>query len=70
MKIELERQKCISCGSCVAVCPQYFELVEDNKSHIKNSQKDAADVESLEVEEPGCARDASEVCPVQIIKME
>ena len=70
MKITLERSKCIGCGSCAAVCPLYFEMADDGKSHLKNSQKDAAGIESLETAAPGCAKDASEVCPVQIIKVE
>jgi ferredoxin len=68
MKIILERQNCIGCGSCVAVCPQYFEMAEDNKSHLKDSAKNADEAESLEIEEPGCVDDAADVCPVRIIK--
>jgi ferredoxin len=70
MKIKVERPKCISCGSCVAVCPLYFELEESGLAHLKNSKKDAAENEELEVNDLGCARDAAEVCPVQIIKIE
>jgi len=70
MKITLERSKCIGCGSCVAVCPQHFELLEDGKSHLKDSQKDAAEVEILELSDAGCAKEAADVCPVQIIKVE
>lgn len=70
MKIILDRPKCIGCGSCVAVCEKYFEMAEDNKSHLKDSQKEAQDIETREVAEPGCAKDAAEVCPVQIIKVE
>jgi len=70
IKIILDRSKCIGCGSCAAVCPLYFEMVEDGKSHLKNSQKNTDEIESVEISEPGCAKDASEVCPVQIIKVE
>lgn len=67
-KIQLEREKCIGCGSCVALCPKYFELADDVKSHIVGAIK--ADVESLEVEKLECAVAASEACPVQIIHIE
>ena len=70
MKIILERQKCIGCGSCAAVCPANFEMAEDGKSHLLDSQKDANEIESVEIADVGCAKDASEVCPVQIIKIE
>ena len=39
-KIILQREKCIGCGSCWAVCPKHFELADDGKSHIKDSIKD------------------------------
>ncbi|MFH0851993.1 MAG: ferredoxin [bacterium] len=70
MQIKLDRPKCIGCGSCAAVCPLFFEMVEDGKSHLKSSQKDAAEIESLEVAEMACAKEAADVCPVQIIKIE
>ncbi len=68
MKIIVERSKCISCGSCAAVCPQFFEMTEDGKAHLKDS-KIVGENEELEVLESGCAKDAAEVCPVQIIKI-
>jgi len=70
MKIKVERPKCISCGSCVAVCPQFFEMEESGLVHLKNSKKDADGNEESEIKDPGCAQDAAEVCPVQIIKVE
>jgi len=36
----------------------------------RNSQKDNEGREILVFPEPGCAKDASEVCPVQIIKIQ
>jgi ferredoxin len=38
-------------------------------AHLKNSKKDTDGNEEMEVKEPGCASDAAEVCPVQIIKI-
>ncbi|MEK7658989.1 MAG: ferredoxin [Patescibacteria group bacterium] len=67
-KIILEREKCIGCGSCEAVCPLYFELIADGKSHIKGANEKA--VEELEVEKIECATSAVEVCPVQCIHIE
>ena len=67
-KIKLEREKCIGCGSCQAVCPKYFELQEDGKSHIINAENPpAGGVEELEVEKIECAESASEACPAQCI---
>ena len=69
MKIILDRPKCIGCGSCAAVCPLFFEMAQDNKSHLKNSQKDGQEIESLEVVDAACVKEAADVCPVQIIKI-
>lgn len=65
LKIKLEREKCIGCGSCAAVCPSIFELADDGKSHIKNANKQ--DVEDLELQKPECAETAAEACPAQCI---
>ena len=67
-KIILKRNECIGCGSCWAICPDYFESAEDGKSHIKNSNK--ADIEELEIEKIKCAESAAEACPVQCIIIE
>ncbi len=41
-KIILEREKCIGCGSCAVLCPKYFELINDGKSHIIGADKKPA----------------------------
>jgi len=71
MIIKLHRSKCIGCGSCAAVCPDFFEIADDGLSHIKGSQKDSEGNDVLEIKEEnkGCATEAAEVCPVQIISI-
>ncbi len=69
-KIKLEREKCIGCGSCQAVCPRFFELKEDGKSSIIGAQRDGAGNDELEVVKLECAESASEACPVQCIHIE
>ena len=69
MKIILEKEKCIGCGSCVAVCSELFELEEDGKSHLKGSKSDPKK-EELEIEDLGCVKEAADVCPVQAIEIE
>jgi len=70
--IKLERDKCIGCGSCSALCPKYFEMSDDAKSHIIGSKKlpTGGDVEELEVIKIECAESAVEACPVQCIHIE
>ncbi len=56
-EITHERDKCIGCGTCVAICPDNWELKEDGKSSPKQTS----------LEEVGCNKDAEENCPVKII---
>jgi ferredoxin len=67
-KIRLEREKCIGCGSCVALCPKYFEMVEDGKSYIKGAAQN--DLQELETGKIECAESAQEACPAQCIHVE
>ena len=64
--------KCIGCGSCVSLCPKYWQMGEDGKAHLLNSKFDPKkEAELLEIEEKniGCNKEAEEVCPVQCIKI-
>jgi len=56
-KITLDKDKCIGCGTCVAVCPGNYELDKDGKVKLLNE----------EVEAFGCNRIAEETCPVKAI---
>jgi len=68
VKIIQERKKCIGCGSCVTLCPKYWEMGEDGKAHLLNSEFDSQkDIEKLEVKEIGCNQEAADICPVQCI---
>ena len=67
-KIKLEREKCIGCSSCSALCPKYFEMADDGKSHLIGATKQ--DVEELEVDKLDSAEAASEACPTQCIHIE
>lgn len=58
-KIILEKDKCIGCGTCAAVCPANFEMGDDEKADLINKE-----VESL-----GCNRLAEENCPVKAIRI-
>ena len=70
MKIILEKEKCIGCGSCAALCPKFFELKEDGKVHLKGSSVDEkSESDELEIKEVDCSKEAVEICPVQCIKI-
>ena len=57
-KVSVDRDKCISCGICISVCPEVFEFKE-GKSHPK-----------VEITDKECVLDAENQCPVHAIKIE
>jgi len=67
--IILQKEQCIGCGSCAAVCGDCFEMEAEGKSHIKNSVAEQDGTEKLDGVETGCVKEAAEVCPVQCIKI-
>lgn len=62
-----EREKCIGCGACAAVCSKYWEMEEDGKATLKGSKKNQDGNYELEVKKIECNQDAADSCPVQII---
>lgn len=54
----VDREKCIGCGTCAALCPAVFEVIDD-KAQVKKTSPDV-----------GCAKEAAENCPVQAIVVE
>jgi ferredoxin len=57
-KIVQDRNACIGCGACAAVCPGNWAM-EGNKARPKKTK-----VDKLE-----CNKDAADSCPVQCIKI-
>lgn len=60
MKPKVDPDLCIGCGLCEEICPENFELREDDLAHIIKE----------ECEEAGCCEEAAEQCPVDAITME
>ncbi len=51
---------CIGCGSCVEICPEVFELRDDEKAYVIGEDKcNTCDCE-----------DAANVCPTEAITFE
>ena len=55
MAIKVNKDLCIGCGACVALCPKVFQLGSDGKS------------EAISQDDMECAKKAAEGCPVQAI---
>jgi ferredoxin len=68
-KVIQDRNKCIGCGACAAVCPEFFEMSGDGKATLKGSNK-KGNVEEFEVKDAKCCKEAENTCPVQCIHVE
>jgi len=51
---------CIGCGSCVEVCPEVFQVRDDEKAYVIGEDK----CSTCDCEE------AANICPVEAIKFE
>jgi len=62
MKASVDKELCLGCGICVEVCPEVFEMDDDNKAQAK--------VNLVPPESEGSCRDAADQCPESAIKIE
>ncbi len=72
MNVIIERETCVSCGTCNETCPGLFEQDPDDsfsriieKYRVNGNIAEGTIPEDLEA----CAREASDLCPVQIISI-
>ena len=55
--VSVDKNKCIGCGACVALCGSVFEMGSDGKSQVKAGADTSAP----------CIQQAISTCPVQAI---
>ena len=53
--LKINKEKCIGCGACEAVCPKSFKL-EDGKAEFTGKTDK-------------CTKEAADSCPVQAISL-
>lgn len=58
MAIQVDKNLCIGCGTCVSICPSVFQIGQDGKSEVI----DAIGKSCKKIEE------AIDSCPVSAIK--
>ena len=68
-KIIHDRKKCIGCGACASICPDFWEIGDDNKSNLKGASING-DVYELYLDKIKCNDEAADNCPVNCIKIE
>lgn len=61
MKVEVNRDTCIGCGACAAICPDVFELDDEGLSVAKKTKVEKENDEVL---------DAVDSCPTGAISAE
>lgn len=57
VSVKVKQDECIGCGSCVAVCPEVFEIGDNGKSQVKDPE--GAGVDKI--------KEAEQICPVDAI---
>ena len=61
MKVSIN-DDCISCGLCVELCPDVFDMPDDGKAFPK--------VDVVPEDQVDCAQDAADSCPTESIILE
>ena len=61
-KVKIDENTCIGCGTCVALCPEVFELGGEGKAKVKLQNSKTSKLQA-EIDE------AIEACPVKAISL-
>ena len=71
MKIKIDQDGCIECGSCEALCPQVYVIPQGEKSRVveKYATKGHPETGEIGADMESCARDAADSCPVSVITL-
>lgn len=62
MKVILNRDACIGCGACAAICDSVFEIDETGVSKVIKEKVEEDEIDSV--------KDAIESCPTEAISFE
>jgi len=59
LRVDVDQELCISCGTCIDLCPEVFQWNEDNKAN--------SIVEEVPPDLEDDVREAVESCPTEAI---
>ena len=62
MKVKVNKDNCIGCGACTAVCPNVFDMSDEGYAQAK--------VEVVAPEDATACNEAKDGCPVSAIETE
>ncbi len=57
-KITVDASLCTGCGLCASICPEAFEVGDDNIAHVKGDSCQSCDINEVATQ-----------CPVEAIKV-
>lgn len=60
MKVKVNKESCIGCGACAAICEDVFEIGDDGLSQVK--------VDVVPEDKVDAAKEAVESCPTAAIE--
>ncbi len=67
MKVRINKDKCVMCGSCVAIAPEVFEMKDDGSVDVKAECQNVDIQDAILVEK---IKQAEVACPVMAIETE
>jgi ferredoxin len=62
MKVIVDAETCIGCSTCEGICPEVFEMTDDDKASVK--------LDEIPGELEDACREAADACPVEAISIE
>ena len=72
MKVKVNKDACIGCGACAAICDEVFEINDEGLSEVKVEENSENKEEFVSVKEElqDEVRDAADSCPTGAIVIE
>jgi|PlaIllAssembly_1097288.scaffolds.fasta_scaffold595727_2 ferredoxin len=67
IKVRINKEKCIGCGTCYATAPEIFEMDVDGKAKITSAFQEVEITDPMMIDK---AKAAASMCPDQAIEVE